>query len=158
MEEQDAIWMRRALEIAREGVANGQSPFGACIVRDGAVVSCVHNVVWRTPDITAHAEVHAIRAACAHLHTIDLSGCTIYSTCEPCPMCFSACHWARIGRIVFGARIEDAAEFGFHELPITTAQMKQMGKSAVELTPDCLREEARALFREWASRPDKAAY
>jgi tRNA(Arg) A34 adenosine deaminase TadA len=158
MKVQDEAWMGKALEVAREGVANGQSPFGACIVRDGVVVSCVHNVVWQCTDITAHAEVHAIRDACARLQTIDLTGCTLYSTCEPCPMCFSACHWARIGRIVYGARIADAAEFGFHELPITTDRMKQMGHSAVELVPDCLREEARALFREWASRPDKAAY
>ena len=158
MNNSDKAWMRQALEVAREGVADGQSPFGACIVRDGAVVSCVHNVVWRCTDITAHAEVHAIRVACAHLQTIDLSGCTIYSTCEPCPMCFSAIHWARLDRIVYGASIADARAAGFNEMPISNEQMKQMGQSAVELVPDCLREEARALFQEWASRPDKAAY
>jgi tRNA(Arg) A34 adenosine deaminase TadA len=158
MKEQDEVFMREALDIARTGIANGQSPFGACIVREGAVVSCVHNVVWKDTDITAHAEVHAIRDACARLHTVDLSGCVIYSTCEPCPMCFSAIHWARIGRIVYGARIEDAAEVGFHELPIKTERMKRLGKSSVDLVPDCLRDEARELFREWASRPDRSVY
>ena len=86
----DERFMRLAIARAHEGVASGQSPFGACVVKDGAVVSCEHNVVWRTTDITAHAEIHAIRVACARLQSIELPGCVIYSTCEPCPMCFSA--------------------------------------------------------------------
>ena len=101
-------FMRVAVRMARQGVRKGQSPFGACIVRKGKVVSVAHNEVWKKGDSTAHAEVMAIRAACKKLKTIDLSGCTIYSTCEPCPMCFSACHWSRISRIVYGVRIEEA--------------------------------------------------
>src|SRR5688572_18464025 len=107
----DEQFMRLALAKARDGVEGGQSPFGACVVREGRVVACVHNVVWATTDITAHAEVHALRQACRELGTIDLSGSTIYSTCEPCPMCFSACHWARTTRIVYGASIADATSF-----------------------------------------------
>jgi tRNA(Arg) A34 adenosine deaminase TadA len=146
-------FMRLALAKAREGVQGGQWPFGACIVRDQRVVACVHNVVWATTDITAHAEVHAIRQSCRTLGTIDLSGCTIYSTCEPCPMCFSACHCARIDRIVYGASIADAASFGFSELPIPDARLKELVGSPVEILPDLLREEALELFRFWASRP-----
>ncbi|RMF64870.1 MAG: nucleoside deaminase [Calditrichaeota bacterium] len=154
----DEEFMRMAIEKAREGVRNGQTPFGACIVKNGEVITCVHNVVWATTDITAHAEVHAIREACRKLHTIDLSGCTIYSTCEPCPMCFSACHWARISRIVYGARIEDAQNGGFNELAISNSKMKEMGNSPVEIVGDFLREENRALFEEWIALEDKKVY
>src|SRR3989338_3600598 len=111
-------FMRLAIEKALEGVRNGQSPFGACIVKEGKAVCCAHNVVWETKDITAHAEVHAIRQACRQLDTVDLSGCDIYSTCEPCPMCFSACHWAKISRIIYGTYIEDAKRLGYSELTI----------------------------------------
>ena len=154
----DEQYMRQAIEAARRGVESGQTPFGACIVKDGSVIVATHNVVWQSTDITAHAEVHAIRQACHALRTIDLSGCVIYSTCEPCPMCFSACHWARIARIVCGARILDAAEFGFNELPISNTTLKELGGSAVEIVPDCLREENRELFRDWSSRPGRRAY
>ncbi len=150
--------MRRAIEKAREGIARGQTPFGACIVRDGRVVACEHNVVWATTDITAHGEVNAIRAACKTLNTIDLSGCTIYSTCEPCPMCFSAIHWAKISTIVFGAGIADAKAAGFSELEVRNVTLKELGKSPVKIVPDYLREECTALFREWTARADRRTY
>jgi len=151
-------FMRLALQKAREGVASGQTPFGACIVRDGQLVACEHNTVWGDTDSTAHAEVQAIRAACAHLKTVDLSGCEIYATCEPCPMCFSAIHWARISTIVFGSRIADAQGLGFSELTIPNQHMKQLGGSPVVIVPDYLREECAALFREWAARADRRTY
>jgi guanine deaminase len=154
----DERCMRLAIDAARRGVEEGQSPFGACVVRGEQVIGCEHNVVWATTDITAHAEVTAIRVACRTLGTIDLSGCTIYSTCEPCPMCFSACHWARLSRVVFGARIEDAARIGFHELSIAAATMKTLGGSAAEVAGDCLRAENVALFEEWLQRADRRAY
>jgi tRNA(Arg) A34 adenosine deaminase TadA len=106
-------------------------PFGACIVKDGEVIACDHNVVWASTDITAHAEVYAIRNACKKLDSIDLSGCTIYSTCEPCPMCFTAIHWARIGRIVCGARIEDAKKYGFNELSVSNHELRDKAGSRV---------------------------
>ena len=115
--------MELAIAKTREGIRHGQTPFGACIVKKGRVIACSHNEVWKNTDITAHAEVAAIRVACRKLGTIDLSGCTIYSTCEPCPMCFSAIHWAGIGKIVYGAGIADAAECGFGELEISNAAM-----------------------------------
>ncbi len=151
-------FMRRAIEKAREGVASGQAPFGACIVRDGRVVACEHNAVWQHTDSTAHAEVQAIRAACGALGTADLAGCEIYSTCEPCPMCFSAIHWAKISTIVFGSRIADAQGLGFSELTIPNQRMKELGGSPVVIVPDYLRDQCLLLFREWAARPDRRTY
>lgn len=150
--------MRLAISTARDGVEAGQSPFGACIARAGEVVSCEHNVVWQTTDITAHAEIHAIREACRKLHTIDLSGCVIYSTCEPCPMCFSACHWARISKIVYGASIRDAQASGFHELQIANTRLKELGGSPVEIAGDFLRDEALVLFHFFDHQPNKRTY
>jgi guanine deaminase len=154
----DAELMRMAIKKAREGVAAGQSPFGACIARDGEVIACEHNEVWQTTDSTAHAEIVTIRAACRTLGSIDLSGCTIYSTTEPCPMCFSACHWARISRIVFGTRIDDARRFGFNELGILNVDMKRLGSSPILIECDFLREEAVALFETWAARSGHRPY
>lgn len=150
--------MRRAIAEARRGVAAGQTPFGACIVRDGRVVACRHNAVWATTDSTAHAEVEAIRAACRTLATVDLSGCLIYSTCEPCLMCFGAIHWAKMGTIVYGARIMDAQAAGFSELTIPDGRLKDLAGSPVEIVPDFMREDCLALFREFAVRPDRRLY
>ena len=150
--------MRLAIGKARAGIALGQTPFGACIERRGQVVSCEHNAVWQTIDITAHAEVRAIRQACRKLSTIDLSGCVIYSTCEPCPMCFSACHWARISKIVYGANIQDALRSGFHELEIPNARLKELSGSPVEIVSDFLRDEAVALFQVFDQQSNKRTY
>src|SRR3954463_448081 len=139
----DAQYMRMALAKAREGMAAGQSPFGACIVRAGGeIIACEHNVVWRTPDATAHAEVTAIRAACKAVAGVKLTGTTIYSTTEPCPMCFAAIHWAGIDRIVYGASIADAQRAGFSELAISNADMKRLGGSNAEIVPAFLADEA----------------
>jgi tRNA(Arg) A34 adenosine deaminase TadA len=154
----DQDFMKLTIEKARQGVDEGQSPFGACIVKDGRVVVCEHNVVWATMDITAHAEVHAIRQACKKLGTIDLSGCEIYASCEPCPMCFSAIHWAKISRIVYGARIADARDSGFHELEISTLSMKEMGRSSIELVADVCRKEAAELFQYWLKKNGSKKY
>ena len=154
----DEDFMRLAIRKAREGITKGQTPFAACIVRNGRVIACEHNLVWRTTDITAHAEITAIRRACARLKTIDLSGCVLYSTCEPCPMCFSACHWARIGTIVYGARIADAKRAGFRELTIPSRTMRRLGKSAVVVKGDVSREESCGLFERWSRHPARRAY
>lgn len=154
----DERFMRRAVEAARRGIDEGQTPFGACVVRGGEAVACEHNVVWATTDITAHAEIHAIRRACRELGTVDLSGGVIYTTCEPCPMCFAACHWARLDRIVYGASIADARQAGFNELTISNREMKRRGGSSVELVGGVLREACVDLFRRWRERPDSRAY
>lgn len=154
----DEKFMKLAIEKAREGIKKGQAPFGACIVKDGKIISCVHNIVWESTDITAHAEVNAIRKACKKLNAIDLSGCVIYSTCEPCPMCYSAINWARINKIVFGCGIEDAKAAGFHEIKIHGKKMHQLAGDKTELIPGFLKEECKSLFDEWSKRKDKKPY
>lgn len=157
-QDNDARFMRLAIAKAMEGVEAGGSPFGACIVKNGEVVACAHNVVWQTTDITAHAEVHCIREACRELGVIDLQGCTIYTTTEPCPMCFSAIHWAHCDSIVFGTSITDPQAAGFRELTISNEQMKSLGGSEVEIEGGFLREECLDLFEAFNARPDKAVY
>ena len=154
----DLTYMRLAIEQAKQSVRDGQSPFGAVIVKDGDIVCAVHNVVWATTDITAHAEVHALRTACTRLGTIDLEGCTIYSSTEPCPMCFSAIHWANCDRIVFGTTIEDADAAGFRELSISNEQMRTLGGSDVEVEGGVLREEAREAFDLFAEVSEGKLY
>lgn len=154
----DPQMMQLAIDKCREGIQNGQSPFGACIVRHGEVLAVEHNIVWRTTDCTAHAEVTAIRAACKHAGSIDLSESILYSTTEPCPMCFSASHWARIGTIVYGASIADAAAAGFNELQVSNQDLKRLGKLSVEIIPDFLRDECKALFQLWRSSPAAKSY
>jgi len=151
--------MKMAIEKAREGIQMGQSPFGACLVRNGKeVISIAHNEVWQKTDSTAHAEIQAIRYACQKLQTIDLSSCVLYSTCEPCPMCFSAIHWAKIDMIYFGARIEDAQKCGFNELTISNEQMKMLGKSSIKVQPEFLIDEAKKLFSEWLQSGNRQPY
>lgn len=154
----DEKFMRLAINKAKQGIKQGQTPFGACISKDGEVISCVHNIVWESLDITAHAEISAIREACKKLNTVDLSGCVIYSTCEPCPMCFSACHWAKISKIVYGAQIEDAKKLGFSELSISNKEMKQSGNSRMEIVGDILREENLELFKLWSEQENRRVY
>lgn len=154
----DEHWMRAAIDAARRGIEQGQTPFGAAIVRGDQLVVASHNVVWETTDITAHAEVTAIRQVCRSLNAIDLTGCTIFSTCEPCPMCFSACHWARLDRIVYGAAIADAAAAGFNELPVSNLDLKRLGRSPVDIVGDVLRDECRELFELWMNHPQWRGY
>lgn len=154
----DEQFMRLAVDACRRGIEMGQTPFGAALIRDGEAVVATHNHVWLTGDITAHAEMHCLRLACEKLAAVDLSGCTLYSTTEPCPMCFAAIHWARCDRIVFGTGIEAAAEAGFNELPISNAEMKRLGGSPVAVDGGCLADECAALFDEWRSRPDRRKY
>jgi tRNA(Arg) A34 adenosine deaminase TadA len=151
-------YMQLAINKAFDGMRNGQSPFGACIVKDGQVVAVEHNHVWADTDITAHAEICAIRSACRKLGTIDLSGCVIYSTTEPCPMCFSAIHWAKISTIYYGTSIADAQKEGFNELTVSNFDMKKYGESPVEIFDGVLREKAMELFDMWNSSDKKKTY
>jgi guanine deaminase len=151
-------FMQMAIDKCRKGIDSGQSPFAACIVKGGEVIACEHNIVWDSTDITAHGEIHAIRNACKKINSIDLGGCTIYSTCEPCPMCFTAIHWARIERIYYGASISDAESFGFNELKVSNHMLKEMGLSNVEITPDFMRKECVKLFEYWSSKDWKKTY
>jgi guanine deaminase len=154
----DANWMQRAIEIARHGIAAGQSPFGAVVIRGGELVAEAHNAVIAETDPTSHAEVRAIRAASRTLATIDLTECILYSTCEPCPMCFGAIHWARLRRLVFGARIADALAAGFNELGVSNETLRSIGGSEVAIVPDCHRAACVELFAEWARGPAPRSY
>jgi tRNA(Arg) A34 adenosine deaminase TadA len=145
----EADYMRRAIDVTREGIAAGQSPFGSVVVKDGRIVAATHNTVWRDTDTTAHAEVNCLRAAAKALATIDLSGCTLYSTCEPCPMCLAAIHWAKVDRVVFGATINDAAKAGFNEMHVPAAELARMGGSRLKVESGLLQDECAALFGEW---------
>jgi tRNA(Arg) A34 adenosine deaminase TadA len=152
----DESFMRLALEACQQGIQRSQSPFGACIVRDGQVLAVAHNHVWHDTDPSAHAEIVCIRQACRRTRSVHLEGATIYSTTEPCPMCFSCIHWTRISRIVYAANIQDAASYGFNELPVSNVTMKQASGSAVELVASVLRDQALALFEEWRKQGGKA--
>ena len=111
----DAQWLGAAIDLATENVAEGGGPFGALIFRDGLVVAVGQNRVTATNDPTAHAEVTAIREACQVIDDFSLAGHTLYTSCEPCPLCLSAALWARIDRVVYAADREDAARGGFDD-------------------------------------------
>ncbi|GAA1099982.1 nucleoside deaminase [Nocardiopsis composta] len=111
----EQAWMQQAIAVATESAKSGGGPFGALIVKDGAVVATAHNQVTAENDPSAHAEVTAIRAACRALGTFSLEGCTLITSCEPCPMCLSTALWARVARVVFSADRDDAAVAGFDD-------------------------------------------
>jgi tRNA(Arg) A34 adenosine deaminase TadA len=142
----DEHYMRMAIAKTKAGIAAGQSPFGSVIVHGDRVVAEAHNTVWRDTDPTAHAEVNAIRQAARALGTIDFTGVTLYTTCEPCPMCLAASHWARVTRIVYGATIADAQKAGFNELTVSARTMITEGGSHMRIDSDCCREECAGLF------------
>ncbi len=150
--------MHMALREASGGMKRGQGgPFGACLARNGVIVSLAHNRVLVSGDPTQHAEIVAIGRAAKHLGTHVLEGCTIYSTTEPCPMCFSAIHWARIDRIVFGTGIADVKRLGFNELSISNATLKRLGRSRVILDR-ASRRECTDLLKSWARLETKKTY
>jgi guanine deaminase len=144
-------FMRLAIQTAQAGIAAGQTPFGAVVIRDGGVVAVAHNTVWRDTDPTAHAEVNTIRQAAAALKQIDLSGCSMYSTCEPCPMCLSAIHWAKLDAVYYGATIADAQAAGFCELCVEAKRLTELGGSRLRAEVGPLRNECAALFAQWKS-------
>lgn len=150
--------MHMALREASRGMKAGQGgPFGACIVRNGTIVAVAHNRVLVTGDPTQHAEVVAIGRAARLLGTHVLTGCTIYSTTEPCPMCFSAIHWAQIDRIVFGTGIADVKRLGFNELSIANRTLKRLGRSGVVLD-QASKRECTDLLKTWAAMETKTTY
>ena len=150
-------FMRRALDLAAEGVAAGGGPFGAVVVRDGRIIGEGRNNVVPGRDPTQHAEVVAIRAACEAVGSHDLSGATIYSSCEPCPMCLGAVWWARIGAVVYGNDRTDAAAIGFDDAAIYAEMAAPPDARRLPLRR-LLAEEAREAFRLWQAKPDKVPY
>jgi len=155
--EKDKEMMREAIRLANESVKNGGGPFGAVVVKDGEVVAGSANSVTVDNDPTAHAEVNAIRKACRKLGTFDLTGCTIYTSCEPCPMCLGAIYWAHIERIYYGNNRKDAREIDFADDFIYDELEKPLENRSVPIIP-MLRDEALETFRLWSEKTDKVEY
>lgn len=158
MTEQDEFFMRRAIELAQKGIEmNAGGPFGAVIVKNGEIVGEGSNRVTSTNDPTAHAEVVAIRAACEKLNDFQLAGCTIYASCEPCPMCLGAIYWARPARLVYACTKQDAAEVGFDDRFIYEEIERHPDERRIA-TATLLREEGLKVFRNWAEKVNKIEY
>ena len=150
--------MQLAIEKTRHGIGQGQSPFGCAIARGDQLLAVAHNTVLARTDITAHAEVNALREACEVADNIFLESAVVAATCEPCPMCMTALHWARVSTVYFGATIEDADEAGFNELHVPAAEIVRMGGSDVKLVPGVLADDCRELFALWKAGPAARAY
>ena len=156
--EAQSEFMQIAIQEAREGISNGDGgPFGTAIVRDGVLIASGHNHVLAYNGPTCHGEVDAIRKACKRLGTFDLTGCDIYASCEPCPMCLGAIYWARLSRLFYAATQHDAAAAGFddafiyRELSLPPSE-RHLPTSALS------RDEALRAFEAWREQDDKVAY
>ena len=155
--EQDARFMQMAIDLSVENVENGGGPFGAVVVRDGQVIATGVNRVVNNNDPTAHAEVNAIRSACSKLQTYQLHGCTVYSSCEPCPMCLSALYWAGVKKIFYGNTKEDAAKIDFSDKFIYEEIDSSPSKRHL---PGIHVDSSKTIkaFEKWASKEDKIKY
>jgi len=150
--------MREAIRLAEEGMRAGRGgPFGCVVVRQGQIIGRGHNRVTSTNDPTAHAEIVAIRDACATLETFQLADCELYTSCEPCPMCLAAIYWARIPAVFYGNTRADAAAIGFDDDFIYQQVPLPPEQRAIKMEL-YLRDEAQAAFREWAAKTDKVRY
>ena len=150
--------MRRAIELARKGMeSNAGGPFGCVVARGDEIVGEGSNRVTSANDPTAHAEVVAIRDACSRLQTFELADCTIYTSCEPCPMCLGAILWARPDAVYFAGTREDAAEAGFDDEHFYNELYRDNDSRELRLQ-SLLRDDARAVFKDWIAKPDKVEY
>lgn len=151
-------FMGRAIELARAHMRAGKDgPFGAVIVKDGAIIAEGYNAVISRKDPTAHAEMMAIRRAASRLDSFHLGGCEIYSSCEPCPMCLAAIYWARIEKIYFANTTEDARNIGFDDKVFYQELQRPWAERQIP-AQQLLREQALAVFREWQGRVDHIEY
>lgn len=150
--------MREAIRLSRHGMdTNEGGPFGCVIVKDGEIIGRGNNKVTTTNDPTAHAEVTAIRDACARLNVYDLSGCELYASCEPCPMCLGAIYWAKIKKVYFACTRNDATSIGFSDDLIYREIPKELDQRAIPIE-QLMREEAMEVFNDWMQKPDKIIY
>jgi tRNA(Arg) A34 adenosine deaminase TadA len=157
MSEKDLLFMRRAVELSSESIKRGGGPFGAVITKNGEIVSENCNQVTVLNDPTAHAEIGAIREAARKLNSFDLSGCNIYISCEPCPMCLGAIYWARIGKVFFANTRSDAENIGFDDSFIYEEISRPLQERKIEFK-QLLREEALEAFRAWEESENKVEY
>jgi tRNA(Arg) A34 adenosine deaminase TadA len=151
-------YMRRAIALSLEMMRTGKGgPFGALVVQDGKIIAEGFNQVTSNNDPTAHAEVVAIRLACLVLGTFDLTGCELYTSCEPCPMCLGAIYWARMDKIYFANDRHAAATIGFRDDFLYREIPLPLDRRAIPTLP-LLAAEGWAAFAEWNLKPDKVAY
>lgn len=150
-------FMRRAIELSKENIKNNGGPFGAVIVKEGEIIATGVNRVTDSCDPTAHAEVSAIREATRKLKTFDLSGCEIYSSCEPCPMCLGAIYWARLDKLYYGNTQEDAKVIGFDDSFIYD-ELKLDPENRQLPSEKFLRDEAIEAFKQWMETENKTEY
>src|SRR5574344_1338405 len=151
-------FLQLAIDTALDNIKNNEGgPFGAVIVKDGVLIAKSPNTVTTSNDPTAHAEINAIRLACKELKTFDLSGCEIYASCEPCPMCLSAIYWSRITKVYYAATSGDAALAGFDDAHIYQELAKPNDHKSIQITHvDC--PEAKNPFSLWESSTNKTEY
>jgi tRNA(Arg) A34 adenosine deaminase TadA len=150
-------FMQHAIDLSIKSVANDGGPFGAVIVKNGKIIAASSNSVTMSNDPTAHAEVNAIRIACKELNTFDLSGCEIFTSCEPCPMCLGAIYWARLDKIYFANNKTDAKNIGFDDSFIYEEIEKPNHDRNIP-TQQIMREEALKAFSAWTNKEDKIEY
>lgn len=151
-------FMEVAKELAEENLTtNAGGPFGACVVKDGQIIGRGSNHVLENNDPTAHAEIIAIREACKNINSYDLSGCELYTTCYPCPMCLSAIIWANIKKVYYGNTKEDAANIGFRDDYIYE-YIKNLNNNDVLELESMDREETIKAFEEYSNKNDKTIY
>jgi guanine deaminase len=154
----DENYMNEAFNEAFYGSRNNHGgPFGAVIVKDGVIIGKGHNSVIKGKDPTAHAEIVAIRHACSHINNFDLSGSVLYTTCEPCPMCFSAVYWANIKEVIFSLSRYDAEIMGFKDNHIYEELSKEMTDRNIRFTK-MEHSSVKKLMEEWSMKPDKFLY
>ncbi len=153
----DHAFMQKAINLSVENVKTGGGPFGAVIVKDGQIVGQATNSVTLNNDPTAHAEVNAIRQACKNLGTFDLSGCTLYTSCEPCPMCLGAIYWARINKVYFGNTKADAKAIGFDDSFIYDEFEKPIELRYIKFE-QLLPDQAIKAFNDWQNSDIKREY
>ncbi|HEY9744524.1 MAG TPA: nucleoside deaminase [Coleofasciculaceae cyanobacterium] len=151
-------FMQEAIALSLKSVRSGKGgPFGAVVVKDGEIIASGHNQVTSTNDPTAHAEVVAIREACKVLRSFQLTGCELYTSCEPCPMCMGAIYWARPDRVYYANTKADAAKIGFDDQFIYDELDLLISKRQLPIT-QIMRDEALIAFQEWTDKADKVEY
>ncbi len=156
--EQEVAFMREAINLARIGMERNEGgPFGAVIVKDGKIIGRGHNTVTSSNDPTAHAEMNAIREACEYLQDFQLIDCTIYTSCEPCPMCLGAIYWARLSRIIYASDRYDAANIDFDDQFIYDELQVPYEDRQIKVR-QMLRDESIKLFKEWEEKSNKKLY
>ena len=150
-------FMQRAIELSIESVNIGGGPFGSVIVKENKIISEGSNEVTLINDPTAHGEIVAIRQACKNLNNFNLSGCELYSTCEPCPMCLSAIYWAHIDKLYYASTRDDAQRIDFDDSFIYSELQKNIDKRKISMT-QMMRKEALKAFELWDKKADKIKY